>query len=235
MDFSRIRLLVIAPHPDDEVLGCGGLITKVNEAGGQVYVLFLTVGDTMDFSQKGSSSARERIKEIKMVAKYLQFRDYELAFVGNGHHLKLDVLGQKELMELIERKSKVAIETVKPTLVAFPSVDSYNQDHRMAAWATQAALRPAELTTKHLVRYVMAYEVPADYWRMHNCQEPNFFVPLAGRQLKTKLAAMDLYQSQVRPKPNPRAGSVVRALAQLRGSQCGAGYAEGFVCYRSIS
>ncbi|KKR86620.1 MAG: hypothetical protein UU34_C0012G0018 [Candidatus Curtissbacteria bacterium GW2011_GWA1_41_11] len=52
MDFKKQKLLVIAPHPDDEVIGCGGLIAKIKDAGGQVYVLFLTVGDSRDFTSK---------------------------------------------------------------------------------------------------------------------------------------------------------------------------------------
>src|SRR3990167_4258794 len=54
MDFKKQKLLVIAPHPDDEVIGCGGLIAKIKDAGGQVYVLFLTVGDTRDMELLGA-------------------------------------------------------------------------------------------------------------------------------------------------------------------------------------
>ena len=57
VDWSRQRVLVLAPHPDDEVLGCGGLMSRVKDAGGEVYVHFLTVGDTADFSAAGLSTA----------------------------------------------------------------------------------------------------------------------------------------------------------------------------------
>lgn len=235
VDFSKHRLLVISPHPDDEVLGCGGLMHKVKGLGGKVFVLFLTVGDTVDFSQKGRSTSSERLDEIEKVAEYMDFDDYDLGFSGNGHHLKLDVYGQKELMDLIERRSKVAIETIKPTIVAFPSAFSYNQDHRMAAAATQAALRPAELTTKHMVELVLAYEVPADGWRMYSHPEPNFFVKLSDKDIEYKIEALRMYESQLRPRPNPRALDIVKALAQLRGSQSGSEYAEGYATLRNLS
>ena len=80
-------LLIIAPHPDDEILGCGGLIKRIKEEGGKVYVLFMTVGTTVDYSSKGKSSYQERIKEIEKVAKFMQYDDYAIAFPGNNHHL----------------------------------------------------------------------------------------------------------------------------------------------------
>ena len=67
------RLLIIAPHPDDEVIGCAGLIQKVKNNGGKVFVLFLTVGDTKDFSKKGISSLNDRKKEIKKVSSFLKY------------------------------------------------------------------------------------------------------------------------------------------------------------------
>src|SRR3989344_9283508 len=76
------RLLVVAPHPDDEVIGCGGLIQKIKEGSGKVYILFLTVGETRDFSKKGISSLATRKKEIEKVAKFLQYDDYDIALEG---------------------------------------------------------------------------------------------------------------------------------------------------------
>ena len=96
---SSDKLLVIAPHPDDEVIGCGGLIQKVKKAGGKVYVIFLTNGTTNDFSKNGPSTENERDEEIKKVSKFLDFDDYHIAFEGNDFHLKLDTIGQKKIME----------------------------------------------------------------------------------------------------------------------------------------
>ena len=104
------RLLVIAPHLDDEVLGCAGLIQKIKKAGGTVYVLFLTTGNTYDFSRTGHSEISTRQKEAESVARTLGFDDYDIAFPGDNHHLKLDVLGQKEILHAIERSSTVAIQ-----------------------------------------------------------------------------------------------------------------------------
>lgn len=227
-------LLVIAPHPDDEVIGCAGLIKKIKDNGGKVYVLFLTVGDTKDFSKKGLSTIKKRKDEIKKVAKFLQFDSYDLAFEGNDYHLKLDLIGQKKLMDVIERESNVSIENIKPTIVVFPSPFSYNQDHRIVAMAAHAALRTNNQKNKHFVANVLSYEQCADEWTLYKKPHPNFFVPLTLKQINAKIKALKLYKSQVRPFPNPRSVESLKALAILRGSQSGNLFAEGFIAYRTI-
>ncbi|HLB61085.1 MAG TPA: PIG-L family deacetylase [Patescibacteria group bacterium] len=234
LDLSREKLLVIAPHPDDEIIGCGGLIAKTKKAGGKVYVLFLTVADTHDFSDRGHSSAAERKKEIAAVAKYMKFDDYDLAFEGKDYHLQLDRLGQKALMDIIERKSRVSIEQIKPTIIAFPTYTSYNQDHQVAARAAHAALRPSH-HSKHQISTALMYEMPAEQWRLHEHTEINYFVHLSDEHMKQKLHAIELYKSQVRPVPNPRAGEIVEAFAKILGSQSGASFAEGYVAYRMVT
>lgn len=228
------RLLVIAPHPDDEVIGCGGLITKIKNDGGTVYILYLTVGDTRDFTKKGFSSGDQRKREIEKVAKFLKFDGWDMAFAGNDYHLKLDVLGQKALMDIIERDSRVSIEKVKPTIVAFPSPNSYNQDHRRAAQATFAAVRPAPQDSKHLVSMVLTYEEAADIWTMEKSAVINFFVPLLSADIEAKMKTLKLYQSQLRESLNLRSPQTMKIMAQLRGRMCGCEFAEGFHQYRGI-
>lgn len=234
MELTNQRLLVVAPHPDDEVLGCGGLIKKIKTAGGQIYVQYLTVGATRDFSAKGVSSIDERQQEVKKVAEFFKFDEYHLGFTGDEFHLKLDAHGQMQVIELIERDSPVSLERIKPTMVAFPSLYSYNQDHQLAARATHAALRPAESSTKHFVKTAIAYEVPADGWSMHHQIVPNFFVPLTESELEAKKKAMSLYASQMRPAPNPRSLPVIESLARLRGAFVSSEYAEAYILYRGV-
>jgi LmbE family N-acetylglucosaminyl deacetylase len=229
---QKQRLLVIAPHPDDEVLGCGGLIQKIKQNKGHVYVLFLTVGDTQDFSQKGRSSIKEREREIKRVAKYLNIDEYAIAFPGDQYHLKLELLGRHQLMQYIERTSPVSLERVKPTIVLIPSPYSYNQDHVIAATAAHTSLRPTEPLTKHFVRNVLAFEVPSDAWSLQKQQPPNFFLPLTPKEIKIKSKALRLYSSQYRPPLNPRSPEAIETLAALRGTQCQSPYAEAYHVYR---
>lgn len=233
-DLKNERLLVVAPHPDDEVIGCAGMITKIKQAGGKVFVLFLTIGDTKDFSQKGTSSISEREQEIVNVAKFLKIDDFEIAYRGSDYHLRLDAHGQQLIISLIERTSRVSIEKIKPTIVAFPSLYSYNQDHQLVARAAHAALRPAEPTTKHFVPTVLAYEMPMDEWSLSHQVVPNFFVPLTSVEMKQKTRAMSLYSSQMRPAPNPRSLAILESFARLRGAHIGVEFAEGYYSYRMI-
>lgn len=235
LSLKNQKLLVIAPHPDDEVIGCGGLIRKIKDEGGKVYVLFLTVGDTKDFTKKGLSTLSERINEIEHVSKLLTFDKYDIALTGNERHLKLDTFGQKRLMDIIERKSKVSIEKIKPTMLAFPSSSSYNQDHRISSLAAHAAMRPASTRHKHFIPIVLAYEEAADTWNMKNREETNFFLSLNRNQLNEKLKALGLYKSQLRSTPNLRAIKTLKALAILRGAQSSSNFAEGFTAYRIVT
>lgn len=233
MDFKKEKLLVIAPHADDEVLGCGGLIKKIKNAGGRVYVQFLTNAPTRDFSKKGSSTLDERQKEIEAVANYLSFDDWHMAFEDEDHHLKLDKHGQAKIITLVERQSPLAIEKIKPTIIALPSLYAYNQDHQLTARAVHAALRPAE-ETKHFVPTVLAYEMPADKWSVSTQNVPNYLVRLKVSEFRAKLHSIKLYASQLRPSPNPRALKTVEALGRLRGALCGARFAEAYHLYRQV-
>ena len=228
------KLLIIAPHPDDEIIGCGGLIQKVKNAGGKVYVLFLTVGPTRDFSIKGFSESQDRKKEIEKVASFLKYDGYSIVFEGEDYHLLLDKFGQKNLMDVIERDNDMSLENILPTIVAFPSVTSYNQDHRIAAHAALAALRPSDKKHKHFVPTVICYEEAADGWSTEPSVPPNLFLPLSEIQIQKKITALKYYKSQYRNRPNPRSTDVLLALSELRGSMCGTDFAEAFFTYRLV-
>lgn len=228
------KILIIAPHPDDEIIGCGGFITKMKALGNKVYVLFLTVGDTNDFSDNGFSSKKERIQEIQEVAEYLEFDGHDIAFADNNHHLRLDQEAQIKIISKIERESPISIEKVKPTIIMFPSATNYNQDHRAAAQAAFAACRPSSRQYKYQPEMVFSYEVAADQWNMDKLFSPNFFVKLTNQQLKKKLKALRLYKSQLRQRANPRSPKTLQGLAALRGSQSGNSFAEAFYLYRIV-
>lgn len=228
------RLLVIAPHPDDEVLGCGGLIKKIKDNKGKVYVLFMTVGNTQDFSKKGSSTFRQRVSEIEKVAKFLKYDDYTIAFPGDTFHLKLDKLSQLELISALE-KGPMSISQLNPSIIALPQPPDYNQDHRASALATIAALRPAPGEFKPVVPLILGYEfAPTAAWGVAPLNSPNFFVSLSESDLKTKVKAMEFYASQKRNGSHSRSAKTIKSLAYLRGSQCGQSAAEAYYNFRTV-
>lgn len=235
VNLGKQKILIVAPHPDDEIIGCGGLIAKVKESGSKVFVLFLTVGDTNDFSGDGFSSKKERLEEVERVAQYLGFDGYHIAFGHNRHHLRLDQEAQLKLISVIEREAPVSIEKIRPTAILFPSATNYNQDHRAAAQATFAACRPASRQYKYQAPMVFSYEVAADQWNMEKLFSPNFFVKLHNRHLRKKISALRIYKSQLRQRANPRSPKTLEGLAALRGAQSGNNLAEAFYCHRFLS
>ncbi len=229
INLNNKTLLVVAPHPDDEVIGCGGLISKVKEAGGKVFVLFLTVATTKDFSQNGSSTKQERLQEIKNVARFLQLDGWRVALPQENHHLRLDGVPQRTIIHEIERGQDISLETIKPDIIAFPAFGDYNQDHRAAAEASFAACRPALRSFKHVPNLILSYESPMNAW-LHPtaANHVNFVVELSKKQIQAKIEAMDLYQSQVRGPKHPRNRTTLEALAIVRGSLIGTDFGEGF-------
>ncbi|WP_345558472.1 PIG-L family deacetylase [Streptomonospora halophila] len=234
-DWSQQRLLVIAPHPDDEVLGCGGLLHKAKSAGAEVYVQFLTVGDTADVSDKGFSTASERVAEIKEVADHYRWDDWHIAFPGDDYHLRLDTLPRFEVANIIERQSPISVTSVRPTAVLAPHRLSYNQDHQVAAEAVHTALRPSDARRRHHPCLVLSYEEAADQWRQEPAPAPNMLVELDEAAIEAKIAAMRLYGSQFHDHPHTRSELTLQSLAVLRGMQGGVAFAEGYHATRMLA
>jgi LmbE family N-acetylglucosaminyl deacetylase len=235
IDWSQQRILILAPHPDDETLGCGGLISKAKAAGAEVYVQFLTVGDTADHSERGFSTAVERYAEIKEVADHFRWDDWHIAFPGDEYHLKLDRMPRFELVGAIERHSPLSIDTLRPTLVCAPHRTSYNQDHQAAAEAAHTALRPSNARLRHHPPLVLAYEEAADQWRHEATTPPNLLVDLTERDLAAKVDGMRLYGTQTHDHPHTRSEQTLRSLAVLRGMQGGSALAEGYHVLRWLA
>jgi len=232
IDFKNQRLLVIAPHSDDEVLGCGGLIHRIKAAGGKVYVLFLTLGTTRDYSPSGISTSQMRMQEIIKVMAYLKVDGFDIAFKGAKYHLKLDGIPNLELINIIEKKSKVAIDRVRPNIITTSQLSDYNQDHRSANLATLASTRPSPHDLKPFVPLVLSYEFSANAWAVSGLNTPNFFVSLDKDDLTAKIKAMQLYKSQSRAGFHTRSHETIESLARLRGAQTGSFAAEAYFCHR---
>lgn len=234
-DWAEQRVLILAPHPDDETLGCGGLISKAKELGAEVYVQFMTVGDTSDCSPAGLSTAEERNGEIKAVADFFGWDGWHIAFPGNEYHLKLDQVPRVELSNAIERNSPLSIAELRPTVVVATHRTSYNQDHQVTAEVLHTAMRPSDHQARHHPRIVLAYEEAADQWRYDPAPSPNFLVELHERHVDAKVAGMRLYGTQIHEHPHTRSELTLRSLAALRGMQGGTAFAEGFHCMRWLA
>lgn len=232
---ESLTALVIAPHPDDEIFGCGGLIHRLKAAQSKVYVLYMTVGTTLDFSARGCSTSDERMEEIKSVAQLLKLDGYAIAFPGDAYHLKLDAVPQIDLVHAIERGGEISLQGLRPDIVLTPSGSDYNQDHRTISCATMTAVRPGSRTYKSFQPLVLTYELPYHQWNIaDSLPTPSLFVSLDPPSMAAKISALRLYQSQLKSPESPLSIHGVEALAGYRGLQCGAAAAEAFQIKRFV-
>jgi N-acetylglucosamine malate deacetylase 1 len=141
--------------------------------------------------------------------------------------LKLDNIPRKDLVDLIEKSSAMAISRINPSIVALPFMSS-NQDHEATFKAGFAAcrVRPGKLSPS----MVLSYEQPDISWSPLHFR-PNFYVDISGI-LGLKLEALSLYKSQLRDEPHQRSLENVKRLAELRGKDIGTGAAESFFLHR---
>ncbi len=228
MEMKGKRVLIISPHPDDEIIGCGGLIEKCRREGANVFVLYIVVGSTRQLITAHTDESI-RMRETEEVARFCNF-DYKFLFVGDKF-VRLDGVDQKDLIDPIEDM----IEAFRPDIVCIPYADSYNQDHRAVFTACITALRPVPRNVRHMPQAVLEYEEPYTWSVSEHAFKPNFFVELTPNDVEHKVAALKLHATQDREDPFPRSGDNLRRLAGLRGKEIGAFAAEAFRCHRFLS
>jgi LmbE family N-acetylglucosaminyl deacetylase len=226
------RILILSPHPDDEVFGCGGLIARAKDEGSEIYVLYFTIGTTKDFSKKGETTYEARLKELKAATKMLGLNGYRIA-LPEDCHLRLDTVPQRTLINEIERGEKISLEALKPDILLLPIEDDYNQDHRAIYEAAITATRPSSKKHKHFQPIVLTYELPYATWGINTTQlPPNVYIELSKDDLGRKIDALKCYKSQLKANDAPLSVHGVKSLATLRGVQCGSLYAEAYTAKR---
>ncbi len=228
------RLLVISPHPDDEVYGCGGTMAKAQAYGAEVFVVIASVSDLRFFEKKSLVRCEERLGEVQRVAKILKWKDFDVLYTDTKKHMKLDTVPQFDLIALLESEGRLSIDRVKPDIVAIPA-PSYNQDHRAVYDACITSLRIHAGGYKHCPGTVLVYDSPTLSWspaeeRFH----PNFYVDIT-ETLAIKLKCVSAYASQKRDSRDPCSLESVEDLARTRGREIGHRAAEGFRLMRLVA
>lgn len=219
------KLLVISPHADDEVLGCGGLISQVKRSGGKVFVLIFNVGSVAEIESKIKTDAWK--KETREAMTYLDVDNYETVFDSPEDNRYLDSKPLHSIIKIIESDSKVSLDKVKPNMVVIPTNHSHHQDHIQVFNASIAALRPLRIPTP---KVVFSYEAPEhSRWSTNGIFEPNFFLDIE-KDLGKKINAFYKYKSQVRA--GQRDKNTIRAQAEYRGREVGKKVCEAFFIHR---
>jgi len=215
-----MKILVIAPHADDEVLGCGGTIARHAESLDNV-----TLCIVCDFYNVTKTQRNRRMKEMHAVADILGIEKIVRLNLPNAY---LDVVAQKELNDGIHR----VVVKYAPDIVYVPYGGDLHRDHRVVFEASMVALRPNK---DHVVQKIYAYEVPSETEWLPSSRAftPNTYVNIY-RTLNLKLKAMECYKSEVREHPHPRSCECLTALAKKRGAEAYLDVAEAFILLRGI-
>jgi len=217
------KILIIAPHPDDEVIGCGGIIMLAKQKQAKVLVLFMSVGYSRQLVTK-QTNADKRIKETDKAAKYGNFT-YKIAFQGK-QFMRLDTVPQKELIEKIEDTSY----DFKPDIVCIPFRYSFDQDHRAVSTASITAFRPLPQSLTHQPRIILEYEEPYS-WTTDKQFLPNFYINISS-VIKEKIMLLKQHKTQLRKDPFPRSPKNLQRIAGIRGAEIGIAYAESYSLLR---
>lgn len=224
MPKNKNKILIIAPHPDDEVLGCGGTIKKYSSQGSEISLCIVTKGYSPDWSEefqkniKKSTEASNKILGIKKT----YYLDFPTA--------KLDTIAQKEINDSILK----CVEEVNPDEVFIPFSGDASKDHRLIFESFLVAARPKPGLA---IKRILSYEVLSETeWGSQITEKgflPNVYMDIS-ETLKQKIEAIQCYKSELKEIPHPRSLEIIRALAEKRGSEAGLDAAEAFVLVRQI-
>lgn len=217
------RVLVVAAHADDEVLGCGGTMARHADSGDSVDVVLLADGVTGRLDNKLKNRGESALKACAILgANEPVCFDYP--------DQKLDKLSFLEIVQSIEP----VIERLGPTIIYTHHGGDLNLDHRIVHRAVMTALRPMPSST---YKAIYAFEVASSTeWASSAIGEafrPDHFVGIEAT-LDRKIEALRAYDQEMRDFPHARSYEAVRALAVVRGASVGLSSAEGFVTLRSI-
>lgn len=218
-----MKILVVAPHPDDEVLGCGGTVKKHINSGDEVYLCIVTKPLVKDWSQEYINN---KDKEIKNSNDSLGIKD---TFFLDLPALRVDTIPQKDINDLLIK----IVDKVKPEILYIPFFGDINHDHRLVSEACLVAVRPKPGSA---IEKVFAYETISETeWGRGIFKEfiPNVYIDISST-ITEKLKAMEFYKSELKKYPHPRSLEGIKILAQKRGMEVGLQYAESFMLLRGI-
>lgn len=225
-----MKILVVAAHPDDEVLGCGGTIARLINEGHQVHILILADGESSRGTDSNSFNKDQIQRRTKAAQKAGSILGCTSVTVYNLPDNRLDGLERLDIINLIEKY----INYYSPQSVFTHHSGDVNIDHCLVHDAVITACRPQN---NHPVKEIFFFEVPSSSeWRPPGSGlpfHPNYYVDIS-TTLSIKMRALEEYKTEMRVFPHPRSQKAVEALATWRGSTMGIIAAEAFILGRKI-
>lgn len=215
-----MKVLVFAPHNDDEVLGVGGTIAKYASQGHEVFICEVTKSNTV-----------EEIKEERSEA----LAAHQLLGVKETIFLDFPIVTLREtpLVKINAEFLKV-LEDIRPNIAFIPHKGDMHMDHTVVSHSAMVALRPINgIKVENIYAYETLSETEWNLPTVDNAYIPNVWSDIS-KFIDIKKEAMNCYQSQLKQPPHPRTLEIIEALAKLRGSTVGVPFAESFMLVRRL-
>ena len=227
---KKNKFLVVAAHPDDEVLGLGGILALARNSKIKVTVLFIGEGISARF-KKNQFSSQDFLKahatRQKGCSKALKFLDINNIIYKERHCCRFD---SYEILDIVKDIEDVIIKE-KPTHIFTHNPIEVNVDHRITYQAVETATRPLEGVS---FNSIFTFEIPCSgNWVYENQFKPNVYVDITS-VWDIKLKAWSFYKGEDKPFPFPRSNIGLQTLARFRGMQSGAELAEGIRLVRQV-
>jgi len=225
------KVLIVAAHPDDEILGCGGTILRRISEGDEVFSLVLGEGMTSRYDKRDLAE-KEKIEKLykfhSEVAKKIGFKEHWLYNFPDNRFDSIDLL---DIIKVIEKVKK----EIKPDVIYTHFENDLNIDHRITFQAVLTACRPLK---NESVKEILSYEILSSTewispYAAGNHFRPNVFIDIE-RTIDKKIEIMKMYESEIKEFPHPRSPEAIKITAQKRGAVCGHKYAEAFMLIREI-
>tara|TARA_B110000014_G_scaffold56853_1_gene38393 strand:- start:198 stop:842 length:645 start_codon:yes stop_codon:yes gene_type:complete len=213
-----MNVLVIAAHPDDEVLGMGGTIRKLSKDGNKVRLCVVTEGATAQYNDKKMILERKNacLKSSKILGisevDFLEFPD-----------MSLDTIPHLEINKSLEK----IIKSFKPFIVYTTPENTLNKDHTLVYESTLVATR----STSTKIKKIFSYEIPGP---TKDPFKPNYYENIK-KELDLKIKAMKCYKSEIEKFPHPRSIEMINVNSLNRGMEAGLPAAEAFQAIKIIS
>ena len=222
------RILIVAAHPDDEILGCGGTISRLVKEGHEAFTLILGEGITSRDEKRDVKLKKKEINDLKKQAfnanKFIGVKDI---FLYDFPDNRFDTVSFLDIVKTIERIKK----RIKPNKIFTHYEKDLNIDHQITLKAVITAARPLP---KETVKEVLSFEVlSSTEWNNQQTFTPDVFFDVT-KTLENKLAAINQYKSELKKFPHPRSIKGIRINAENWGMKAGVKFAEVFKTVRSV-
>jgi len=225
------KILVVAAHPDDEVLGCGGTVNRLAQEGSEIYLCVMGEGVTARYQNRKECDSQTISKLHKTSKEISKIQGYQDAFFFSLPDNRFDTI---PLLEII-KKIELMIDQIKPDTIFTHHYGDLNIDHCITLKAVLTATRPLEDCS---VKNVLTFEIPSSTeWNFNSSSnsvfQPNIFVDIY-KTIEHKIKALELYTSEVKIFPHPRSPEAIKSISKKWGSTVGLLSAEPFQLIRSV-